>query len=150
MLYTRKMTMVFTTALAAATLGGCDSRNELGLGERAPANTSNEAKNLTDSGLALPESGGRPNDDLLTNQGRALIQIDEIKSDTTRTRDLQSALKAKGFDPGPIDGLWGPLTQDAFNEFKDANGIQGDSLNAQAINALELDQRSLRRPASAR
>jgi Putative peptidoglycan binding domain len=36
----------------------------------------------------------------------------------TEVRDAQRALKAKGFDPGPIDGQMGPKTNAAVKEFQ--------------------------------
>ena len=35
-------------------------------------------------------------------------------------KELQSLLKESGFNPGAIDGLAGPLTSRAFDEFKEA------------------------------
>ena len=34
-------------------------------------------------------------------------------------REAQQALKDKGHDPGPIDGMWGPQTQQAVKEFQE-------------------------------
>lgn len=38
------------------------------------------------------------------------------------TRDIQARLAARGFDPGPIDGLWGPKTAAARAAFADDRG----------------------------
>ncbi|MBB3034068.1 NlpC/P60 family protein [Alteriqipengyuania lutimaris] len=40
------------------------------------------------------------------------------------TRDLQRALAAAGFDPGPIDGIHGPKTDAAVVAFKAAQGLR--------------------------
>lgn len=40
------------------------------------------------------------------------------------TRELQIALKAKGFDPGPIDGVQGPKTDAAIIAFKSSVGLR--------------------------
>jgi peptidoglycan hydrolase-like protein with peptidoglycan-binding domain len=40
-------------------------------------------------------------------------------------RELQEALKAKGNDPGPIDGRMGPKTRAALKAFQEANGLKG-------------------------
>jgi hypothetical protein len=55
-------------------------------------------------------------------------------------RELQEALKEAGFDPGPIDGVFGPQTTAALNKFKasyggNPNGIAGP--NALANLGLE-------------
>jgi peptidoglycan hydrolase-like protein with peptidoglycan-binding domain len=39
-------------------------------------------------------------------------------------RELQEALKAKGNDPGPIDGRMGPKTRAALKAFQEANGLK--------------------------
>jgi peptidoglycan hydrolase-like protein with peptidoglycan-binding domain len=39
------------------------------------------------------------------------------------TQKLQEALKAKGHDPGPIDGIMGPKTRAALKAFQEASGI---------------------------
>ena len=39
-------------------------------------------------------------------------------------RSGQEALKAKGFDPGEIDGRYGPKTQAAITEYQRTNGLR--------------------------
>ncbi|HWP58516.1 MAG TPA: peptidoglycan-binding domain-containing protein [Candidatus Acidoferrales bacterium] len=41
------------------------------------------------------------------------------------TKKLQEALKAKGQDPGPIDGVMGPKTRAALKAFQEASGLKG-------------------------
>ena len=38
-------------------------------------------------------------------------------------RDLQEALKALGYNPGPIDGVFGATTEAAVKAFQQARGI---------------------------
>jgi len=50
---------------------------------------------------------------------------------------VQRALKAQGFDPGPIDGVIGRRTVAALNRFQQARGLPVDSyLNIQSVQAL--------------
>jgi peptidoglycan hydrolase-like protein with peptidoglycan-binding domain len=42
-------------------------------------------------------------------------------SDNRTVRLLQELLKLAGFDPGPIDGDFGPKTEDAVKKFQQAN-----------------------------
>lgn len=43
---------------------------------------------------------------------------------TPRTiRDLQNSLKALGYNAGPADGLFGPRTNSALNEFRASRGV---------------------------
>jgi len=44
------------------------------------------------------------------------------------TRELQELLKAKGFDPGAIDGIMGPNTRAAIRAFQKANGLTVDGI----------------------
>jgi peptidoglycan hydrolase-like protein with peptidoglycan-binding domain len=39
------------------------------------------------------------------------------------TRNAQQALQAKGYDPGPIDGVHGPRTTAAIRDFQKAEGL---------------------------
>jgi hypothetical protein len=48
-------------------------------------------------------------------------------------RQLQQALKDKGFDPGPVDGVMGPRTQAAMDQAKSAGAtIPGVASSAEA------------------
>lgn len=40
-------------------------------------------------------------------------------------KKLQEALKAKGQDPGPIDGIMGAKTRAAIKAFQEASGLKG-------------------------
>ncbi|HXG52483.1 MAG TPA: peptidoglycan-binding domain-containing protein, partial [candidate division Zixibacteria bacterium] len=54
-------------------------------------------------------------------------------------RQLQQALKEKGHDPGPIDGVMGQKTRDALMEFQRSNGLRATgTLGAETAAKLEL------------
>ncbi len=54
-----------------------------------------------------------------------------------RIADIQRALKAKGFDPGPIDGVIGSGTMAAVNAFQRKNNLPVDKyLNIATVKAL--------------
>jgi peptidoglycan hydrolase-like protein with peptidoglycan-binding domain len=54
-----------------------------------------------------------------------------------RVRRVQQALQAKGFDPGPIDGVIGPRTEDAVRNFQDRYGIETSAkIDNQTLYAL--------------
>jgi peptidoglycan hydrolase-like protein with peptidoglycan-binding domain len=57
-------------------------------------------------------------------------------------RDLQEALKALGYDPGPIDGTFGAPTETAVKAFQQARGITVDGIVGKVtwINIDEADQ----------
>jgi lipid-binding SYLF domain-containing protein len=44
-------------------------------------------------------------------------------SETYDLAVIQNALAAKGYDPGPVDGLVGPKTRDAIGQFQSDNGL---------------------------
>ena len=52
-------------------------------------------------------------------------------------RQVQDALEAKGFDPGPIDGIAGPRTKAAIRKFQDRFGMKaGGEIDNQTLFAL--------------
>lgn len=57
-------------------------------------------------------------------------------------RDLQEALKALGFDPGPVDGVFGEQTENAVKQFQQAKEIPVDGVVGRVtwINIDEADQ----------
>ncbi|MCU0701212.1 MAG: peptidoglycan-binding protein [Myxococcaceae bacterium] len=46
----------------------------------------------------------------------------------TDVRQLQEQLKRAGFDPGPLDGKFGPLTEAAVRRFQQARGLDTDGV----------------------
>ena len=46
-----------------------------------------------------------------------------VHAASARTAALQVGLRAHGFDPGPIDGVRGPLTSGALVQFQRARGL---------------------------
>ena len=57
-------------------------------------------------------------------------------------KDLQEALKTLGFDPGPIDGVFGAQTENAVKQFQQAKEIPVDGVVGRVtwINIDEADQ----------
>jgi hypothetical protein len=61
----------------------------------------------------------------------------ETNTTPRRIAQIQSALKAKGYNPGPIDGDVGAETMQAVNAFQKANKLPVDKyLNVETIRAL--------------
>ncbi len=57
--------------------------------------------------------------------------------DPATVRNVQQALNDKGYDPGPIDGQWGPNTEDAVRRFQQASGLpQTGHLEGSTLAAL--------------
>ena len=56
-----------------------------------------------------------------------------------RVRAAQEALDEKGFDPGPIDGIWGPRTAAAVSEFQRRENLRvSGRLDGATMTKLEL------------
>ena len=56
-------------------------------------------------------------------------------------RTVQQALQKKGIDPGPIDGIMGPQTEQAVRKFQDAYGINASGrIDNQTLYALGQTQ----------
>lgn len=59
-------------------------------------------------------------------------------------RAVQEALKAKGNDPGPIDGRMGPKTLAALKAFQEANGLKATGqLDNQTAEKLGIDKMAM-------
>ncbi|MGH7769841.1 MAG: peptidoglycan-binding domain-containing protein [Candidatus Binatia bacterium] len=62
-------------------------------------------------------------------------------------RRLQQSLRDKGFDPGPINGVMGPKTQQAVRAFQQRQGLNATgTLDAQTRTALGIGQPGPSRP----
>ncbi|MBE0597255.1 MAG: peptidoglycan-binding protein [Desulfuromonadales bacterium] len=61
----------------------------------------------------------------------------------SQVRQIQQQLQAQGVDPGPIDGIWGPQTSQALEQFQQQEGIaasgQPDQETLQSL-GVETDQ----------
>ena len=52
-------------------------------------------------------------------------------------REIQQALKNKGFDPGPVDGTIGPQTRAALRNYQQKNNLSADGrLSAPTLDSL--------------
>ena len=61
----------------------------------------------------------------------------ETNMDNATVTDIQRALDARGYNPGPIDGVIGTQTMGAVNAFKNDNDLPVDQyLNMETIDAL--------------
>lgn len=58
--------------------------------------------------------------------------------DSATTLQLQRILADKGYDPGPIDGIFGPLTRNALQNFQEANNLPHEGLGSNTRTALGM------------
>jgi len=55
-------------------------------------------------------------------------------------RTIQRNLKTRGFNPGPIDGSWGPRTIQAMQQFQKSKGLKiSKSINQQTASSLNVN-----------
>jgi len=73
-----------------------------------------------------------------TGPDASQLDMDAVPSlNEDKVRRAQQALQTKGFDPGPIDGIIGPRTEDAIRSFQDRYGIKATAkLDNQTLYAL--------------
>lgn len=76
------------------------------------------------SGTAIGASSGLTPPGMVGFGARTLKQDREGED----VRQLQQTLAQAGFDPGPIDGDFGPLTKRALKEFQSANNLKADGV----------------------
>ncbi len=55
-------------------------------------------------------------------------------------RQVQLALRAQGYDPGPIDNVMGSLTRQALRKFQQEKGLPVGNLNFETLEALGVRQ----------
>jgi peptidoglycan hydrolase-like protein with peptidoglycan-binding domain len=67
--------------------------------------------------LAQAQSSTASNPEQLDMDAVPSLTVDGI-------RQVQQALAKKGFDPGPIDGVLGPQTEQAIRKFQDHYGLK--------------------------
>lgn len=68
--------------------------------------------------ICVPSGTHRPDECPLLSQG----------SRGTSVRELQTLLRNRGFDPGPIDGIFGTRTRSAVISFQRSQGLNPDGI----------------------
>lgn len=69
--------------------------------------------------------------------GTTTYPIASVQSDRELTREIQQRLTAQGFNPGPVDGLWGNRTQAAFTAFTQKFQLRATELTPRAAQLLQ-------------
>ncbi len=65
-------------------------------------------------------------------QGTKTYPLSAIRNNVAITRDVQFRLASWGYQPGPLDGDWGQLTESAFIKFARDNGYLNQSITPQS------------------
>jgi hypothetical protein len=82
----------------------------------APAVSPSPASPSSPTTSAQPSASSAPQIPLVAQAKSAPLKADEI-------RELQGKLKALSFDPGPVDGVVGPMTLSAIRKYSEARAI---------------------------
>ena len=95
--------------------------------ERVGDKIEDKAERAKDKAEAKGESAGSKLDRAVDKtKAKAREMKDKVaeKLDRGDTRNIQQALQAKGYNPGPIDGIHGPRTSAALRDFQKAEGLK--------------------------
>ena len=100
--------------------------------------------------LCLPGTGlaaGRPDGDdpprlLASGAGYA------VDGGSARVRHLQRVLRDEAYVPGPVDGLYGPLTEGAVRRFQQGHGLAADGVVGPETRSTLRADRQVRRSAA--
>lgn len=66
----------------------------------------------------------------------------QVQAASANVREIQRELNQRGYDPGPVDGVWGPQTSRAAEAFQRANNMQATGRpDASLRQALNVDAR---------
>jgi peptidoglycan hydrolase-like protein with peptidoglycan-binding domain len=66
----------------------------------------------------------------------------EVNATPTKIREIQTALKTAGYNPGPADGVVRPATMHAVNQYQAAKGLPVDPyMNLDTVKSLGVAPR---------
>lgn len=91
--------------------------------------------------LRLGEGGDLYTALMLSGEEEAVTTLSKIGSQGEEVRQIQKQLKAHGYDPGKIDGIFGERTLKALRSFQKAKGLKVDGIAGPAtLKALGVSQ----------
>ena len=101
----------------------------------------------SNTGVQGEQSGNVQNQQQPSASGQAGVQgaqaqqnvaAQQLSSD--QIKQIQGSLKDRGFDPGQVDGIMGPHTRSALQQFQQSQGIASTGkLNQQTLQSLDLN-----------
>lgn len=74
------------------------------------------------------------------NQQRNEQAVAPAELNQSQIKEIQQALNKHGFDAGNVDGVWGPETREAVENFQAKRNIESDqALNEETLSALGVN-----------
>lgn len=68
-------------------------------------------------------------------------QAGSQQASSEMVRSVQQTLSEQGYDAGPVDGIMGPQTKEALEEFQQAQGLEASGeLNEESLSAMGLER----------
>jgi peptidoglycan hydrolase-like protein with peptidoglycan-binding domain len=61
------------------------------------------------------------------------------KLTTEKVIEIQKALKSRGYDPGPLDDVLGPVTRAALVKYQKEKGLPVGNLNIETLKSLGVE-----------
>lgn len=103
---------------------GSPQSGTVDMGKSSSGSTSSAASGS--SGMSSPSDSSHTGSSSGSNRGSA-----------SNIKEVQQALKDKGYDPGPVDGVMGAKTKEALKSFQSASNLSATgTLNAQTAEKL--------------
>lgn len=102
----------------------------------APAPTPTPVPVPPGNSVVVPTEPDRPERLRDIQLGSTTYPLSEIRSNVGVTRDIQFRLTSWGYQPGPVDGDWGGLTEQAFIAFARDYGYLNQSITPRAADHL--------------
>lgn len=124
-------TVVFLAGLFSAGIvlgeGRDDRQSPYGMQDSQPYGTSSQPQDVEPGAISGQTEGVQQP-----------VASQQLSSD--QVRQIQQALKDGGFDPGEVDGIMGPETQQALQEFQQDQGIAASGeIDQDTLEALDLE-----------
>jgi peptidoglycan hydrolase-like protein with peptidoglycan-binding domain len=106
-----------------------------------------QSERTGDSGVPLPKGSAQSGTvDMGKSGGSSGMSSSGAmgnRGSMTNVKEVQQALKDKGYDPGPVDGVMGAKTKEALKSFQNASNLPATgSLNAQTADKLGVQSSS--------
>ena len=128
--------VVFSSALVIGHSYAWSQSSPYGAGSEEKPRSGASGSGSSSSAPSSPSKGSSMGSSSASNQ----LSSDDIKM-------VQQALKEKGFDPGAVDGVMSPKTQQALRQFQQAQKIQATGqLDSQTASALGIALGSKAKP----